>query len=122
MCTVHTTDVDPGREGVVAVRVAVRVAVLGATGATGRLLADKRVRRGHTVVALTRSPQPDGPEAVSWVAGDARDPGALATLVRGADAVVSAPGPRRGTAGSTARSRRCWSLRWRRRGCGGSWV
>jgi putative NADH-flavin reductase len=92
MCTVHTTDIDPGREGVVAVR----VAVLGATGATGRLLVDELVRRGHTVVALTRSPQPDGPEAVSWVAGDARDPGALATLVRGADAVVSALGPRRG--------------------------
>jgi putative NADH-flavin reductase len=92
MCTVHTTDIDPGREGVVAVR----VAVLGATGATGRLLVDELVRRGHTVVALTRSPQPDGPEAVSWVAGDARDPGALAALVRGADAVVSALGPRRG--------------------------
>ena len=77
-------------------RVAVRVAVRGATGATGRLLVDELVRRGHTVVALTRSPRPDGPETVSWVAGDARDPGALAALVRGADAVVSALGPRRG--------------------------
>ena len=28
---------------------AVRVAVLGATGATGRLLVDELVRRGHTV-------------------------------------------------------------------------
>ncbi|WP_431192014.1 NmrA family NAD(P)-binding protein, partial [Staphylococcus aureus] len=31
-----------------------RVAVLGATGATGRLVVDELVRRGHTVVALTR--------------------------------------------------------------------
>ncbi|WP_175486262.1 NAD(P)-dependent oxidoreductase [Geodermatophilus poikilotrophus] len=71
------------------------MAVLGATGTTGRLLVDELLRRGHTVVALTRAPQPDGPEAVSWVAGDARDAGALAALVRGADAVVSALGPRR---------------------------
>ncbi|SDN70939.1 Putative NADH-flavin reductase [Geodermatophilus sp. DSM 45219] len=73
-----------------------RVAVLGATGATGRLLVDELVRRGHTVVALTRAPDPAGPEAVTWVAGDARDPGALSALVDGADAVVSALGPRRG--------------------------
>ena len=70
----------------------VRIAVLGATGATGRLLVDELVRRGHTVPALARNPQPGGPGAVTWVAGDARDPGALHTLVSGADAVVSALG------------------------------
>lgn len=73
-----------------------RVAVLGATGATGRLLVDELMRRGHTVVALARAPDPGGPEPVTWVAGDARDPGALSALVDGADAVVSALGPRRG--------------------------
>jgi len=73
-----------------------RVAVLGATGATGRLLVEEMAWRGHTVIALTRTPDADRPEAVSWVAGDARNPGALATLVRSADAVVSALGPRRG--------------------------
>jgi putative NADH-flavin reductase len=75
---------------------AVRVAVLGATGATGRLVVEELVRRGDSVVALTRSPASSGPEAVTWVAGDARDPAALRTLVDGADAVVSALGPRRG--------------------------
>ena len=75
---------------------AVRVAVLGATGATGRLLVEELVRRGHSVVALTRTPTPGGPDAVTPVSGDARDPGALRTLVDGADAVVSALGPRRG--------------------------
>ncbi len=73
-----------------------RVAVLGATGATGRLVVDELVRRGHTVVALTRTPDRGGPEAVSWVRGDARDPAALRDLLSGADAVVSALGPRRG--------------------------
>ncbi len=73
-----------------------QVAVLGATGTTGRLLVDELVRRGHTVVALTRAGEPGGPGAVSWVMGDARDPAALRSLVSGADAVVSALGPRRG--------------------------
>ena len=72
-----------------------RVAVLGATGATGRLLVDELVRRGHTVVALTRSPHADGPDGVTWVVGNARDTDALRALVRGADGVVSALGPRR---------------------------
>ncbi len=73
-----------------------RVAVLGATGATGRLVVDELVRRGHTVVALARTPDRGGPKAVSWVRGDARDPAALRDLLSGADAVVSALGPRRG--------------------------
>jgi uncharacterized protein YbjT (DUF2867 family) len=33
----------------------VHVAVLGATGATGRLLVEELVRRGHEVAALTRA-------------------------------------------------------------------
>lgn len=74
----------------------VQVAVLGATGATGRLVVDELVHRGHSVVALTRTAQPAGPSAVTGVTGDARDPGALDALVGGADAVVSALGPRRG--------------------------
>ncbi len=73
-----------------------QVAVLGATGTTGRLLVDELVRRGHTVVALTRAGEAGGPGAVSWVMGDARDPAALRSLVSGGDAVVSALGPRRG--------------------------
>ena len=73
-----------------------RVAVLGATGATGRLLVDELVRRGHTVVALTRSPHADGPDGVTWVVGNARDTDDLRALVGGADAVASALGPRRG--------------------------
>jgi len=74
----------------------VLVAVLGATGATGRLLVEELVRRGHQVAALTRTAPSGGASTVRWVKGDARDPAALADLVRGADAVVSALGPRTG--------------------------
>jgi putative NADH-flavin reductase len=74
----------------------VRVAVLGATGATGRLLVEELVRRGHEVAALTRAAPADGSPGVRWVEGDARDAAALTQLVQDADAVVSALGPRKG--------------------------
>ena len=73
-----------------------RVAVLGATGATGRLVVDELVRRGHDVVALTRTAPAAGASSVRWVEGDARDLRAVEELVRGADAVASALGPRAG--------------------------
>ena len=73
-----------------------RVAVLGATGATGRLLVDELVGRGHTVVALARGQQVGAPAGVTWVLGDARERDALKAVVGGADTVVSALGPRRG--------------------------
>lgn len=72
-----------------------RVAVLGATGATGRQVVDELVRRGHDVVALARS-APSAAGQVRWVEGDARDSAAVADLVTGADAVLSALGPRAG--------------------------
>ena len=78
-----------------------RVAVLGGTGATGRLVVEELLRRGHAAVALTRTADPAGPadpSAVAWVVGDARDPAALGELVAGADVVLSALGPRRGDA------------------------
>ncbi|CAA9336730.1 MAG: hypothetical protein AVDCRST_MAG07-2499 [uncultured Frankineae bacterium] len=74
-----------------------RIAVLGGTGATGRLLLQELVDRGHDVVALRRDAG-SGPPQVRWVTGDARDAGALRQLVAGSDAVVSALGPRRGDA------------------------
>ena len=74
-----------------------RIAVLGATGRTGRLVVDELLRRGHEVVALVRDPAAAGlPAAAATVTGDARDPAALAQLVDGAQAVVSALGPRKG--------------------------
>ena len=76
-----------------------RVAVLGARGATGVLVVQELWRRQHEVAALVRQAPvdaADAAQAVSCVVGDARDPQALASVVAGADAVVSALGPRKG--------------------------
>jgi len=72
-----------------------KVAVLGATGRTGRALVDELLRREHDVAVLVRDPDrlavPAG--TVRVVQGDSRDRTALTELVTGTDAVVSALGP-----------------------------
>ncbi|CAA9421511.1 MAG: hypothetical protein AVDCRST_MAG35-2020 [uncultured Quadrisphaera sp.] len=69
-----------------------RVALLGSTGRTGRLVAAELTRRGHQVVALVRDPA-RAPTGVVPVVGEADDPTALARVLEGAGAVVSALGP-----------------------------
>jgi putative NADH-flavin reductase len=69
----------------------VKVAVLGATGRTGRLIVEELQRRGHSVVALVRDPA--RLTGVPTVVGSSRDPQALARLLPGVDAVISALGP-----------------------------
>ena len=70
------------------------VAVLGGTGKTGRLLLAELLRRGHRVTVLVRDPDRLGVLAgrVRTISGDSRDPAAMAALVDGADAVLSALG------------------------------
>ena len=72
-----------------------RVAVLGATGRTGRLLAAELLRRGHRLTTLVRDPaRLEGLTGqVDVVTGDASDPLALTRVVRGNAAVMSALGP-----------------------------
>jgi uncharacterized protein YbjT (DUF2867 family) len=71
------------------------VAVLGATGRTGRLLVAELLRRNHRVTVLVRDPAGLGDLAgrVRTITGDSRDPGALTALVDGVDAVLSGLGP-----------------------------
>jgi putative NADH-flavin reductase len=71
------------------------VAMLGATGRTGRLVVAELLRRGHRVTALVREPGKLGDlaERAGIVIGGSRDPEALAAFVHGADAVLSALGP-----------------------------
>jgi putative NADH-flavin reductase len=68
------------------------VAVLGASGRTGRPLTEELLRRGHHVVGLVRDPA-RAPDGIETVVGSSTDPVALADLVDGCEAVVSALGP-----------------------------
>ena len=72
-----------------------KVAVIGATGRTGRLLVEELLRRGHQVTVLVRHPERLGDLAdrVTVITGDSRDPDGLAHLVADADIVLSALGP-----------------------------
>ncbi len=72
-----------------------KVAVLGATGRTGRPVVAELLRRGHDVAVLARDPaKVDAPPgSLRVVVGDSRDRASLTDLVAGADAVVSALGP-----------------------------
>ncbi|OLF16502.1 NAD(P)-dependent oxidoreductase [Actinophytocola xanthii] len=71
-----------------------RVAVLGATGATGRQVVSEALRRGHNVVALVRRPGTFAPRErlneVTWT--EVTDVSALTRAVTGTDVVISALG------------------------------
>jgi uncharacterized protein YbjT (DUF2867 family) len=70
-----------------------KILVLGATGATGRLIVRKALDRGYEVVALVRSRARAADLAgVELVEGDARDPAELTRAIAGCDAVVSSLG------------------------------
>jgi uncharacterized protein YbjT (DUF2867 family) len=69
---------------------AVRVALSGATGFTGRRVVAELLRRGHEVRALVRPPSArrNLPAALATVEGDMADSHALARLLRETDAYV----------------------------------
>jgi uncharacterized protein YbjT (DUF2867 family) len=70
-----------------------KVLVLGATGATGRLIVSRARTEGHDVVALVRSEAKAGALAgAELIEGDARDPVALARALADCDAVISSLG------------------------------
>lgn len=70
-----------------------KILVLGATGATGRLIVRQAVARGHEVAVLVRSPEKASDlTGAKLIIGDARDESALRHALKGRDAVVSALG------------------------------
>ena len=70
-----------------------KILVLGATGATGRLIVSKALAEGNDVVALVRSKaKAENLAGAELVEGDARDPAALTRAIAGCDAVVSSLG------------------------------
>ena len=67
------------------------VAVLGASGRAGSEITKELAARGHQVRAIARKPETiPQVEGVRPIAGDASDGVALADLIRGSDAVISA--------------------------------
>lgn len=76
-----------------------KILVLGATGATGRLVLDQALAAGHQVRALVRSPEKltvssPNPEVVT---GQATDDADVAQALSGVDAVISALGAAKGS-------------------------
>ncbi|WP_370677351.1 NAD(P)-dependent oxidoreductase [Pleomorphomonas sp. PLEO] len=72
-----------------------KILVLGATGATGRLIVRDALAAGHGVVALVRSKEKAlavGLTGVDLVEGDALDEASLTRAIAGCDAVISSLG------------------------------
>ncbi|WP_334183600.1 NAD(P)-dependent oxidoreductase [Novosphingobium sp.] len=68
-----------------------KIAVLGASGRAGSEITREAAARGHQVLALARNPEKiPAIDGVVAKAGDAADPEALAALIAGSDAVISA--------------------------------
>ncbi|WP_040778765.1 NAD(P)-dependent oxidoreductase [Nocardia pneumoniae] len=69
------------------------IAVLGATGRTGRIVVDRALARGHRVTAIVRRPAQLAPApGLTVVTADPCTPGALTGLLDQHDAVISALG------------------------------
>ncbi len=94
-----------------------RIAVLGATGLTGRALTTQALSRGYQVTTLARDParlQDLACPALTLARANIRDPESVYAAVKGADALVSGLGvgavrpardARRGSAGRCLRGR-----------------
>ena len=73
-----------------------KLTIFAATGGIGRQLLEQAIAAGHDVTAVARNPQSLADAAARAVAADlsSADPAALQPAVAGADAVLSALGPR----------------------------
>ncbi|RYY59415.1 MAG: NAD-dependent epimerase/dehydratase family protein, partial [Comamonadaceae bacterium] len=67
------------------------IAILGITGRAGSRIANELLQRGHTVTGIARHiADVAARDGLTLKAGDASDAAAIAPLLRGHDAVVSA--------------------------------
>jgi putative NADH-flavin reductase len=72
-----------------------KIAIFGATGATGRHLVALGLNAGHEVTAVTRNPAAlDGRQGLTIMAGSAGDQSTLERAIAGQDAVLCALGGR----------------------------
>lgn len=71
-----------------------KIAVIGATGATGRKVMERALELGHEVVAVARRPEVITPaERLSTRQGDVFDASSMAKAIAGTDVVISCIGP-----------------------------
>ncbi len=72
-----------------------KLAILGATGKTGRHLLEQALAQGHAVTVLARNPDKLAlrDDRLNIVQGDIQDAAKVAQAVAGADAVLSVLGP-----------------------------
>jgi uncharacterized protein len=68
-----------------------KIVVYGGSGAIGSRIVNEAAARGHTVIAVDRSPKPElAPKGVAAIAGDALNAKDVLKNITGADALVSA--------------------------------
>ncbi len=70
------------------------ILLIGASGRTGRIVADKAIIRGHSVTALVRPTTQEWDKRIQYVYGDPADFAILKTALNGQDAVISCLGQR----------------------------
>ncbi|MFB5676258.1 NAD(P)-dependent oxidoreductase [Paenibacillus terreus] len=71
-----------------------KIAVIGATGGTGRKVMKRALELGHEVVAVARRPEVITPaERLSTRQGDVFDASSIAKAIAGTDVVISCIGP-----------------------------
>ena len=71
--------------------VSMNVALVGASGKIGTKITNELLDRGHKVTAIARHPENiPARDGLKAVAGDLMDPAALAAILKGHDAVISA--------------------------------
>ncbi|WP_438495193.1 NAD(P)-dependent oxidoreductase [Paenibacillus sp. IHBB 3054] len=71
-----------------------KIAIIGATGGTGRKVMERALELGHEVVAVARRPEVITPaERLSTRQGDVFDASGMAKAIAGTDVVISCIGP-----------------------------
>lgn len=71
-----------------------KIAIIGATGGTGKKVVERALELGHEVIAVARRPEVIGPvERLTVRKGDVFDAASIAKAIVGAEVVISCVGP-----------------------------
>lgn len=71
-----------------------KIAIIGATGGTGKYAVERALELGHEVIAVARRPEVISPaKRLSILQGNVLDGSSIAAVIAGADAVISCIGP-----------------------------